>query len=167
VHGEVIFDSVTGRYWYAGNKLNRKAHTWNEALSLIRELNDGCYGSYHDWRLPNIRELESLVDDSRHSPALAKGFLLPGFQVEGYWSSTTSVYEPRYAWVLYLIDGAIGVGYKPEQTFIPCPCAPDVKKTEVHIQTRFGSMKTRRKFYCVKDIDIRIRPHCRTVFNQL
>jgi hypothetical protein len=36
---------------------------------------------------------------------------------EGYWSSTTSVYEPSYAWVLYSLDGAVGVGYKAKPDF--------------------------------------------------
>jgi hypothetical protein len=36
---------------------------------------------------------------------------------DGYWSSTTSVYEPSYAWVLYTVDGAVGVGYKAKPDF--------------------------------------------------
>ena len=36
---------------------------------------------------------------------------------EGYWASTTSVYETDWSWVLYLDKGALGVGYKPEKTF--------------------------------------------------
>ena len=71
---------------------------------------------YDDWRLPNIRELESLIDITTHSPALANG--CPSHSSgEGYWSATTSVYEPRYAWVLYTRDGAVGVGYKPKEDF--------------------------------------------------
>lgn len=34
-----------------------------------------------------------------------------------YWSSTTSMYESRYAWVLYMRDGAVGVGFKPLSEF--------------------------------------------------
>ena len=32
-------------------------------------------------------------------------------------SGTNSLYETRYAWVLYTQDGAIGVRYKPKQAF--------------------------------------------------
>ena len=71
---------------------------------------------YTDWRLPNIRELESLIDTGKHSPAVAYGDSVTTVQ-DGYWSATSSVYEPRYAWVLYTGDGAVGVGYKPEAEF--------------------------------------------------
>ena len=29
-----------------------------------------------------------------------------------YWSSTTSLYEPDWAWALYMDKGAVGVGQK-------------------------------------------------------
>jgi hypothetical protein len=68
------------------------------------------------WRLPNIRELESLVALTRHSPALDPGHGF-GLVPDGCWSATTSVYEPSYAWVLYPQDGAIGVGFKAGAEF--------------------------------------------------
>jgi len=79
-------------------------------------MNRKAAGKYTDWRLPNIRELESLVDINSHSPAMSPNH--PFTRVaDGYWSSTTSVYEPSYAWVLYTLDGAIGVGYKAKPDF--------------------------------------------------
>jgi hypothetical protein len=63
------------------------------------------------WRLPNINELESLVDCDMHSPALQSGHPFECIQ-EAYWSSTTSMFEPDWAWALYLTKGAIGVGQK-------------------------------------------------------
>lgn len=106
-----FYDRVTCRSWYAGNKLNNGKTTWEEAIQAVKKLNETSEAGNGPWRLPNIRELESLVDDKNHSPAFANGFLLNKIQ-DGYWSSTTSLYEPRYAWVLYPLDGAIGVGYK-------------------------------------------------------
>jgi hypothetical protein len=38
-----------------------------------------------------------------------------------YWSSTTSVYHREYAWVLYMKDGAVGVGHKPLSEFYLWP----------------------------------------------
>ena len=69
------------------------------------------WGEIYSWRLPNINELESPVDCSTHSPALPKGHLF-GDVREGYWSSTTSMFEPDWAWALYLTKGAVGVGQK-------------------------------------------------------
>jgi hypothetical protein len=111
-----FYDRVTRRYWYAGNKLNGRALTWKEAIRAVGKLNEMREADHGTWRLPNILELESLVDDRNHSPAFADGFSINKVQ-DGYWSSTTSLYEPRYAWVLYPLDGAIGVGYKPNVDF--------------------------------------------------
>jgi hypothetical protein len=95
---------------------------WEKALEMIDALNAQRAGGYADWRLPNIRELESLVDLNRHSPALAAGHPFEHI-ADGCWSATTSVYEKRYAWVLYPRDGAVGVGYKPLREF----CASAVR----------------------------------------
>jgi len=67
------------------------------------------YG-YDNWCLPNIREPESLIALDQHSLALPESHPFQ-YVSEGYWSSTTSVYDPTYAWVLYTDDGNVGVGF--------------------------------------------------------
>jgi hypothetical protein len=117
--GITTYDSLTNRTWFVGKEPPRVPVTWKEAIDYIKDLNKRN-GGFSDWRLPNIRELESLVDTTEHSPA----FSVPnafGKIEEGYWSSTTSLYEPRYAWVLYTRDGAIGVGFKTYPSFCVLP----------------------------------------------
>jgi hypothetical protein len=111
-----FYDRHTQRTWLNDKCLDTRPMTWQQALDRIKRLNKNNVAGFRDWRLPNIRELESLVDVTSHSPALSVGHLLHIVH-EGYWSATTSLYEPRYAWVLYSKDGAIGVGYKPQQDF--------------------------------------------------
>ena len=114
--GLVVEDRLTGLWWTPTAGSGPPRMTWEEALQAPSALNREKYGGRTDWRLPNIRELESLVDLARHSPALPASHPFRDVQ-EGYWSSTTSAYEPRYAWVLYMQDGAVGVGFKPGATF--------------------------------------------------
>jgi hypothetical protein len=109
-------DRLTGLTWTREALGGSSLLTWEAALEAASALNRQTFSGRSDWRLPNIRELESLVDLTRHSPALPHGFPWEAI-AEGCWSSTTSVYEPRYAWVLYLRDGAVGVGFKPEASF--------------------------------------------------
>lgn len=59
-----ITDSWTGLMWqesYAyvetGNYLN-----WYEANDYIKRLNERVLGGYHDWRLPNRLEIQSLYE---------------------------------------------------------------------------------------------------------
>jgi hypothetical protein len=116
IERDVVHDRQSGLRWSCGAGCSAAPCTWEDALAAAVEHSRTRAGGLTTWRLPNIRELESLVDLTRHSPALAPG--LPGHAAaEGCWSATTSVYEPRYAWVLYLRDGAVGVGFKPEATF--------------------------------------------------
>jgi hypothetical protein len=111
VENVTVRDRFTGRVWLGSFDEIERPLSWEKALATIRALNAHKAGGYEDWRLPNIRELESLVDLNRHSPALPADHPF-AHVAEGYWSSTTSTYEKRYAWVLYPRDGAVGVGYK-------------------------------------------------------
>jgi len=59
--------------------------------------------------IPNPGEKCGLVDCSQFRPALPGAH--PFTQVDRvYWSSTTSLYDPDWAWALYLDHGAVGVG---------------------------------------------------------
>jgi len=103
-----VLDRLTGLCWHPCADLTGGPVDWEGALAAVAALDPG--GS-PPWRLPNINELESLVDASRAGPALPPG--APFEQVsEAYWSSTTSAYEPDWAWALYLDKGAVGVGQK-------------------------------------------------------
>lgn len=107
--GEAVLDRLTGLLWLRRADLAGGPVTWQDALSRVEGLNRASGG--RPWRLPNINELESLVDASACAPALPGGN--PFEEVsEGYWSSTTSMFEPDWAWALYLDKGAVGVGQK-------------------------------------------------------
>jgi hypothetical protein len=95
--------------------LTHEPVSWSEALAAVTALNRRQSQDWF-WRLPDINELESLVDCSAHSPALPAGH--PFSDVRNiYWSSTTSLYEPDWAWALYLDKGAVGVGQKRQARF--------------------------------------------------
>lgn len=115
-----VKDNATGLTWLKDANFNHDMLDWHGALNSVEKMNrESAYG-HNDWRLPNILELESLTDMSRHSPALPVAN--PFIKVHDfYWSSTTSMYEPRYAWTLYMRDGAVGVGFKPLSEFYLWP----------------------------------------------
>jgi len=110
VKDDAVIDDLTGLCWLKRADLTGKLVTWRDALKSVAQLNRGS-GETRRWRLPNINELESLVDCGMHSPALPPDHPFEGVQ-EAYWSSTTSMFEPDWAWALYLTKGAVGVGQK-------------------------------------------------------
>ena len=129
--GEVVCDRLTGLFWTKKADLAPGLTTWEEALALVKGLK---VGGFSDWRLPNINEFESLVDCSTHSPALPFGHPFEGVR-EFYWSSTTSYYEPTWAWALYLAKGATGVGLKRGRHFYVWAVRgqPKEDENEIHL----------------------------------
>jgi hypothetical protein len=85
--------------------------TWANALTWSNSLSSGVCGltdssSAGDWRLPNITELESLVDAQRANPSLSTGHPFVAVQAY-YWSSTTYAHYTGYAWIVYMVDGYV------------------------------------------------------------
>ncbi len=115
-----VKDNETGLIWLKNADIVDRATDWQTVFDFVDRMNsEGLYGC-NDWRVPGIVELESITDMDRHSPALPAGYPFTSVQ-HYYWSSTTSMYDRNYAWVLYMIDGAVGVGYKPLTEFYLWP----------------------------------------------
>ena len=81
---------------------------WHEALTYCENLE---FAGHTDWRLPNVRELQSIVDYGRTRPAIDPVF---GAESAGYWSSTASyVYinganeEWYMAWYVNFVGGYV------------------------------------------------------------
>ena len=99
-----VKDNVTGLIWQQGES---STMSWETALSTCETSN---LSGYTDWRLPNIRELSSIVDDLRANPAIDI-VVFPGALSSQYWSSTTAAGYTAGAWsVGFSSNGQVG-GY--------------------------------------------------------
>lgn len=105
-------------------------YTWGEAFTAFLDvLNNTCdadgttpcqrhkdckgkgsgkcgFDGHRDWRLPNVRELQSLVHYAYGNPAIDPTFLGPT-AVDAYWSSTERWALPDYAWYVYFFNGEV------------------------------------------------------------
>lgn len=89
---------------------------WADALTTVQQFNtSGGLGGNADWRLPNIKELGSLVDPQCHSPAISLVFF-PETPSATYWSSTARVGTSGEANDGYSINFATGSDLSPEVT---------------------------------------------------
>lgn len=69
-----------------------------DTAAFIRALNNANFGGSSDWRMPTVKELESILDMGRELPAVnPNGFL--NTASSDYWSSTTYAgYDGGTAW---------------------------------------------------------------------
>jgi hypothetical protein len=84
---------------------------WQTALDFVADLNTtpvNCGVSQTDWRLPNRKELLSLIDLGEFNPALPSGHLFLDVQSFYYWSATTRASATSNAWNVTFSDGHAG-----------------------------------------------------------
>ena len=96
-----IIDTATGLMWSKSD--SRKGMDWQSALAWVQQRNVENYLGYGDWRMPNAKELQSIVEYTRSPETTDSAAIDPVFNTtsisnEGgmpdypyYWTSTTHV----------------------------------------------------------------------------
>lgn len=96
-----ISDNATGLMWSKAD--SGEGMTWEEALAWVQQNNSQNYLGYSDWRLPNAKELQSIVDYSKSPDTTDSAAIDPVFDISQitneagdrdypfFWTSTTHV----------------------------------------------------------------------------
>jgi hypothetical protein len=108
-----ITDKATGLMWAQAD--SGSGMDWEHALDYAQAQNDANYLDHHDWRLPNVKELQSLVDYTRSpgakdpanlGPAIDPLFRCTGITNEAgaadypwYWTSTSAIGQANGAYL--------------------------------------------------------------------
>lgn len=127
-----ISDQATGLMWTQAD--SGQALNWQEALAWAEELS---FAGYDDWRLPNAKELQSLVDYSRSPDTTNSAAIDPLFEVTKlsgsnldypyYWTSTTHIEgQPSTG------DYAVYLSFGEASGFLQSPQGGDYNLTDVH-----------------------------------
>jgi len=108
-----ITDLSTGLMWQqcslGGNcDGSARSYKWNEALQAPEIMNaNGGFAGYSDWRLPNIKELASLLEVACWIPVINTN-VFPKTMSWRYWSSSPSLNE-NSSWSVNFSIGHVNI----------------------------------------------------------
>lgn len=115
-----LSDARTGLMWMKAPLAD--GTKWELAGQACRDAPDGSYG---DFRLPNAKELTTIVDDTRSDSAKVTTFSAFDFP-EGYLWSSTPTYDAGKFFMLHIGGGSLGVAPGTETYFrAVCVRGPD------------------------------------------
>ena len=79
-------------------------HTWADALTKARAVGNG-------YRLPNIKELQSLVEEACYNSSINETFF-PATPSSVFWSASPNAGSNNVAWLVNFNDGYTSYNYK-------------------------------------------------------
>ena len=134
-----VTDNLTGLIWLQNANCANTTMNWQPALNAVVELNTsgnmssnncGYTGIQTDWRLPTLRELQSLVHYGFSNPAVSNtvgaakwsaGDPFNNVLSDYYWSSTSCSGSSTRAWGVNMVDGYVYYGNRTVSVYYVWP----------------------------------------------
>ena len=111
---QCVTDSLTGLMWVRSP--STIPVNWATALTSA---NDLTLCGFSDWRLPNRKELRSLIDYSLTNNFTTLNTLgFTGVQALSYWSSSSYAGNAAGAWFVSMLDGYVYVSNKSGSSYV-------------------------------------------------
>jgi Protein of unknown function (DUF1566) len=108
-----VTDESTGLMWQ--QETPDKPMDWKSSAEHCKYLR---LAGYTDWRLPTNKELISLVDYSRHNPAINTTYFPTTVVSSLYWSSTTYASDTLLVWGVYFYNGHEYLNYQNGSLYV-------------------------------------------------
>ncbi len=125
IHNDgTVTDTKTQLMW----KVCTEGQTWNAGAcegdssrvnwqTALQTANDENFAGHSDWRLPNIKELQSLVAFNCTDPSI-NSTIFPKTAASGYWSSSPGADYSNVAWGVNFYYGDDNDAYRNNTYFV-------------------------------------------------
>lgn len=123
MNGDEVTDTKTGLIWQhcslgqtgsdcTGDSVN--TYTWQQALQAAEDVrtNKGQL-----WRLPNLNELESIVEGKCYGPSI-NPVIFPNTSSSDYWSASPYAGDSGNAWDVHFYSGSSGEDTKSNDGYV-------------------------------------------------
>lgn len=121
----IFIDPKTDLTWQDNITTKDTEITWDKAKFFCSVLR---LNKHNDWRLPSVKELETIIEISQHETKDDKGFKYIGD--DGYyWSGTEHETQEEFAWIMNFKRGYEYINYKTYERFVRC-VRGEMKKIE-------------------------------------
>lgn len=89
---------------------------WPEALERASKVNNSGFANAVNWRLPNIKELSSIIENACYGPSINLA-VFPNTPSGIFWSATPYVGASDFAWSVRFNYGQNSMNYKYDYYF--------------------------------------------------
>lgn len=135
----IVRDNNTGLIWtrctllksginpdsFCNNTTNSDKFTWVDSINVCNTLSTTRYRGYSSWRLPSIRELQSITDFTTGLQPAINERAFPNTKSEGYWSSTAHFNDPSgIKWFINFFNGTTSWNFPSSEHFVRCVAGP-------------------------------------------
>ncbi len=101
--------------WQDNKDVKKIKKDWQSAKGYCKSLK---FDNKNNWRLPSIKELESIVDITKYDNVLSDK--LSHAVSKNYWSRTSTFVDNTNAWKIDFRDGNLNYNYKTAQYYVRC-----------------------------------------------
>ena len=105
-----VLDKKTGLMWkrcvegQSGTNCGNGSYSAHDWAGALMQAESSAYSGYNDWRLPNPKEFESIVEEKCYSPAINTA-VFPNAPSDWHWSGSPYAYYSDGAWNVNFYNG--------------------------------------------------------------
>ncbi len=111
-----VYDTKTKLTWQ--QSFSSSTMAWADAKTYCANIGSTLGGT--GWRLPTVKELATLIDNTLATGPLIDTTAFPNTPSTWFWSSTQQVGSTTIAWLVAFANGSVNVSYKTSAIQVRC-----------------------------------------------